>query len=148
MRTNGEFKKVLNNCDLRDLGYCRIPYTWCNKREGLSSISERIDRFLANSQWCQLFPFPTVTHRSVAYSDHILLCVETDDGCEIRQGRKPFRLKPMWVGEERCKQVIEEVWRGDLSDGTIEEVMRKIEGCNMKFNSWNKKKFGLVYKNL
>lgn len=85
---------------------------------------------------------------SVAYFDHIPLWVKTDGGCETRRGRKPFRFEAIWVGEEGCKLVIEEVSRGDSGDGTIEEVMRKIEGCSMKLTSWNKQKFSLVRKNL
>lgn len=57
-RQMGDFWTILNDCDIRDLGYYGIPYTWCNKREGLSSISERLDRFLANFNGVTSFLVP------------------------------------------------------------------------------------------
>lgn len=51
-----EFQEAVDCCFLRDLGYKGPKFTWCNKREGSASISERIDRFFANSTWCQKFP--------------------------------------------------------------------------------------------
>lgn len=42
------------------------------------------------------------------------------------------------MGDEGCKQIIEEVWRGDSGGVNMEEVMRKITGCSMKLTSWNK----------
>lgn len=45
----GEFKDMINQCALRDLGFKGPQYTWCNGREGVQCISERLDRFLANT---------------------------------------------------------------------------------------------------
>ncbi|KAG6629896.1 hypothetical protein CIPAW_14G116800 [Carya illinoinensis] len=43
-----EFRDLLDECGLLDLGYIGNPFTWCNKREPQHSISERLDRGLAN----------------------------------------------------------------------------------------------------
>lgn len=43
-----DFREVLTDCALMDLGFRGPKYTWCNKREGTNSISERLDRFMAN----------------------------------------------------------------------------------------------------
>lgn len=62
-----EFREVINDCNLIELGYSEIKFTWCNRKWESSTISERLDRFLANREWCNFFPLCT----TVAYSDHI-----------------------------------------------------------------------------
>lgn len=49
-----EFREVLAVCELRDLGFVGPHYTWSNRREGNGLIYEWLDRFLANSLWCEL----------------------------------------------------------------------------------------------
>jgi hypothetical protein len=47
------FQEMIVDCHLFDLGYSSPTYTWCNKKEGLEFIQERLDRALANDQ-CQI----------------------------------------------------------------------------------------------
>lgn len=51
-----ELKNVMNQCGLIDLGAHGPNWTWNNKRVGLANIKERLDRALANPQWCSRFP--------------------------------------------------------------------------------------------
>lgn len=32
------FKDVLSDCELRDLGFMGPPFTWCNNKDGISQI--------------------------------------------------------------------------------------------------------------
>lgn len=72
-----DFHDILVECDLRDLGYIGSPFTWCNNREGNHRILERLDPFLANSLWFELFPLSLVCNGQVAYSDHCLIWLNT-----------------------------------------------------------------------
>lgn len=51
-----DFISLLNDCDLQDMGFKGVKYTWCNRRGARDCISERLDRFLANSKWLNMFP--------------------------------------------------------------------------------------------
>lgn len=74
-----DFREVLAQCELRNFGYVGSPFTWCNNREEDNRISERLDNFLANSQWCELFPLGFVSHIQIAYTDHSLrICLNMD----------------------------------------------------------------------
>lgn len=58
-RTQGAmeaFKNKLEFCDLYELGYRGPKFTWWNCRDGNEFIKEKIDRVVANPEWCTMFP--------------------------------------------------------------------------------------------
>lgn len=64
-----EFRNVLSECDLKDLGYTRTNFTWCNRRKGVNKIYERLDRRLANSKWCLMFSESSISHGTTTSSN-------------------------------------------------------------------------------
>lgn len=86
-----DFCEVLTACDLRDLGYEGTQFTWCNNRQGEGRIFERLDRFLVNSKWCDFFPFESVSHGQVAYSDHCPIWFNTHGNRIRKRGTRLFR---------------------------------------------------------
>ena len=43
-----DFREVVRECELIDLGFTGYLFTWSNRRFGVGSIEERLDRFLYN----------------------------------------------------------------------------------------------------
>lgn len=72
-----EFKEVLKQCSLSDLGFLSYPYTWNNKRPGTANTKERLDRAIATVEWRTKFPNSTVTHLSSHASDHLPIILQT-----------------------------------------------------------------------
>jgi hypothetical protein len=54
------FCSLIKQCGLFDLGYDGPAYTWSNKRFTSTPTYERLDRCLANAEWCRAFPATTV----------------------------------------------------------------------------------------
>ncbi|KAL5788182.1 hypothetical protein ACOSP7_005131 [Xanthoceras sorbifolium] len=60
----GDFNEILFSSEkkrgsdkaISDLGFSGDSMTWNNKRRGVGNVQERLDRFLANSQWKLMFP--------------------------------------------------------------------------------------------
>lgn len=52
-----QFRVTLEDCGLYDLGYRGYRYTWSNGQCGMNNIQERLDRALANEDWCPTFSF-------------------------------------------------------------------------------------------
>lgn len=48
-------KEALEWCDLVDLGYVGSKLTSDNKREGKANIQVRLDRFVSNTPWLQVY---------------------------------------------------------------------------------------------
>lgn len=63
-----EFRVILHDCMLTDLGFKDPRFTRSNGRQEGHCISERLDKFLANLTWCGAFPMMCVEHIPVAYS--------------------------------------------------------------------------------
>ncbi|KAK2653118.1 hypothetical protein Ddye_012974 [Dipteronia dyeriana] len=64
------FRVALDDCELQDIGFSGQSFTWCNKREGVAMIHERLDRCVCNFQWKNLFVdakkvWPTVGERVI-----------------------------------------------------------------------------------
>lgn len=68
-----KFQSILHDCDLSDLGYRGPKYTWSNGRKGQDYAKERLDRGVANSTGCNLFPAAEVLVDSTVNSDHAVL---------------------------------------------------------------------------
>ncbi|KAL9229899.1 hypothetical protein vseg_005316 [Gypsophila vaccaria] len=66
-----EFRAVLDQCGLMDLGYARDPFTWWNKQCEPNDIFERLDRALVTPTWIDIFPTLVVTHLPRETSDHV-----------------------------------------------------------------------------
>lgn len=100
------FRETLDSSDLRDMGF---PFTWNNHREGKDLISERLDRYVANTNWMNLFPKSRVRHGVVAYLDHILIFLHTiGESPSYQRGPQPFKFEPMWLGAQKCYDIVEE----------------------------------------
>lgn len=46
-----DFRQALESNGLLDFGWKWQKFTWCNKQEDGSAISERLDRVVANEKW-------------------------------------------------------------------------------------------------
>lgn len=78
-----KFRHVMEDCNLGVLGFRGNIFAWNKGREGDSLVCECLDRCFAFPKWRELFPFQSVTHGIVAYSDHTLVWLEMKEGFEI-----------------------------------------------------------------
>jgi hypothetical protein len=82
------FCSIVKQCGLFDLGYDGPTYTWSNRRFTSAPTYERLDRCLANAEWCRAFPMSSVLHLPMMYSDHTpILLLPTS---QRQRPRKPF----------------------------------------------------------
>lgn len=98
----------INYCNLIDLGFNGIKYTWSNMRcrNSQSLILERLDRCLANDLWVHLYPEATITHLPRTHSNHspFLLNLGHTHSNQI----KPFRVESIWLSHQDFPNLIKE----------------------------------------
>ncbi|XP_028757228.1 uncharacterized protein LOC114716394 [Neltuma alba] len=115
-------KKRLGDCQLIDLGFQGPKFTWCNKRLGANHVKERIDRALANSDFCDEFINVVVSHIEPVGSDHHLL------NALIKWDKKIFPNARKLVDEltaqlERCNSRV----MNEESKREVESLIKEIE---------------------
>ena len=92
------FRQALDFCKLEDMQFMGHPFTWTNNQGGDDNLQERLDRFVANASWWDVYGSSFVTHLEKRKSDHLplLLCIRT---CLPRtreqKKRKLFRFEEM-----------------------------------------------------
>ncbi|GAA0146427.1 hypothetical protein LIER_06387 [Lithospermum erythrorhizon] len=67
------FRQVVNDCRMIEVGYSGFKFTWCNNFIAPNSTRARLDRCLASKAWMDKFPLATLDHLSTNNSDHLPL---------------------------------------------------------------------------
>ncbi|KAK4268485.1 hypothetical protein QN277_025138 [Acacia crassicarpa] len=135
------FKCLLADCELDDLGFYGSCFTWCNNREEPETIQERIDRALGNIQLREHFPNLQVINVDPAGSDHHLLFIQCIPDSNSR--KRVFRFEACWAVHANFLQVVKDSWscRSEHNHRAIEEFVRNLERCKSYLVKWSKKEF-------
>lgn len=127
-----DFKEVLTYCELRDLGFRRNSFTWCNNRDGDQWNLETLDRFLVKSPWCFMFPNGGMCHSFATYSDHCLIVLNTKKFIYRSKDTKLFQFETMWIGDVTCSHIIEQIRDECENRVSFKGVMRLSSSCTAK----------------
>jgi hypothetical protein len=65
-----DFRETLEYCNLHDLHYRGLKFTWSNKREGGYFVQERLDKATANGEWLDIFQAMSVEVLAARSLDH------------------------------------------------------------------------------
>ena len=140
------FCDTLNQCQLHDLGYKGIRFTWCTMQHDEDFVKERLDRALANNEYRDVFPIRLVKILANWSSDHTPMYVQFS-GVERRyhHGRRKFHYEEEWSGHECTKAIIHQVWWVKIAGiGVRQKVRRKLEQSKDALLNWAKRNRRLV----
>lgn len=100
-----DFHVALAMCDLEDVGYNGYRYTRSNGRSGDMNIQECLDTFVANSEWCDMYPDFKVRYQPPDNFDNvpILLIWDISEGGNGTK-KKLSRFEAMWTRENACER--------------------------------------------
>lgn len=113
------FQEALVYGALSDIGFTGDKFTWRNHSQTVDEyICERLDRAVANAQWCDFFPDFSVTNGDPRHSDHrpVIVCTESP-AKEMHGGDGGFRFEAWWLQEEGCSKEIKEAWEESWMNG-------------------------------
>ncbi|XP_040942293.1 uncharacterized protein [Gossypium hirsutum] len=127
-----EFREVLKECQLIDVGYSGTWYTWEKGNLPETNIRERLDRGVANEKWMELFPRGNIHHLTSSLSDHCPLLISTTNESRFK-GIPSFKFEAWWTTKESIEDEIKKSW--ESSNGSIFE---KIEILQISLSKWAK----------
>jgi hypothetical protein len=140
--------EVVDDCELIDLGYSGLPYTWDNKQSGATNVKARLDQSFGNQALIQLFPVIKVRHVSIVESDHCMLWTELSQ----RQAHRParsFKYENVWQTHADYDHVVADLWRGEVDSGSgVQGLTRTLQGMQEGLQKWGSNTFGNFKKKL
>jgi hypothetical protein len=104
------FREVLNHCNLYDLGFSGLPWTYNNKQKGNKNVKVRLDRAVACPNWSSIFPHAEVKHIVSSRSDHFPLLVSLNKDANYFKAPKTNRYELMWERDLSLGEEIEVAW--------------------------------------
>ncbi|KAL4319186.1 hypothetical protein GQ457_18G018140 [Hibiscus cannabinus] len=130
----------MEECSLLELHLLGGPFSWINQRSDEEAIMEKLDRFLFNLAWSEMFNKATGFLEPAIGSDHCPLVCNFYGSS--RRRKRDFRFESKWLLEDECKQVVNNAWK--LSRGMTESgnVCKKLKRTRFKLLRWCKDKYG------
>jgi hypothetical protein len=138
------FRDMLETCELVDLGFSGLPFTYDNNRRGRGNVKARLDRVVADNQWRNLFAEARVIHKTSPCSDHCPILLQCEKEVVQTQRQSFKRYEVMWEREACLPEYISNAWAeagpkenlGQIKTG-LAEVMKRLQ-------EWSKTKFGSI----
>jgi hypothetical protein len=133
-----DFQRALEDCSLSDLGFSGPKFTWSNGCDGAAFTQERLDRVVANSEWCEYFKEVKVAVLARRSSDHNPLFVSFARS-NISGGRRvqQFRVEENWKLLLEYRIVVKEIWRRrHVLGDPLTKVRRKLQSCQRPIKKW------------
>ena len=74
-----QFREVLDECNLLDLGFSRNKFTWSRTYLNGGMVWERLDPAVCTAEWYDLFPSTSVQTLTCVSSDHNPICIQLEE---------------------------------------------------------------------
>jgi exonuclease III len=122
------FRDALYDCNLTDLGFSGVPYTYDNKRAGRANVKVRLDRAVGCPAWRDLFADTRVQHLTSPVSDHcpVLVKLEQDIRAANQQPRRQYEI--MWERESDLAERVAAAWGAAGQKNDLGDIMRGLDG--------------------
>ncbi|KAL8101394.1 hypothetical protein AgCh_033322 [Apium graveolens] len=143
-REIAQFREVIDDCYLRDLGFEGCWYTWVRGRTPETCVRERLDRVLCSSSWLALYPNIRVEHLVRYKSDHSALLVRFTLPARQKRKRTRFKFETCWLLDKSCEEVVKRAW--DRTTG--ESLPEKINAVARGLEIWSFDKFDNLGKQI
>ncbi|KAF4356993.1 hypothetical protein F8388_011020 [Cannabis sativa] len=130
-RKEGELlKNILFKTGGVDLGCDGGSFTWQNSHVACNRVRKRLDRAIADANWCMEFSRARVSSFPILGSDHAPIVLDVwGDQAKLKY---PFRFLEVWTTRPDCGDVVSQAWQGMLSTSRLEKKLKEATGTDSK----------------
>jgi hypothetical protein len=142
------FREVLHDCNLTDLGFAGLPFTYDNKRQGRANVKVRLDRAVASPEWRNLFANSNVQHIISPVFDHcpILIQILKEDRGPCKQPRRQYEI--LWERAADLPERVAQSWGEAGQKADMGDIMKGLDNVMTTLQNWSKRKFGNIVREL
>ncbi|XP_057449118.1 uncharacterized protein LOC130740498 [Lotus japonicus] len=135
-----EEARVLERCNLIDLGAVGRQFTWSRRVNNRIILSKRLDRAVGDADWRVEFQDAFVEVLNRVHSDHNPLLLHCGP-IRSQMLDRPFRFNAAWSDHSQFEVVVENAWRsGD------EDIIIKLDRVREASQDFNKEVFGNIFR--
>ena len=135
-------------CELEDLGFSGVPFTYDNGQYGNNNVRVRLDRVCADEHWRDLSPTSRVVHLASSCSDHCPVVLEMVPMDIDRKRRGASRYEIMWERDPSLPGVIANSWAKHRPHGNLGSVAHSLKDLMRNLKEWSNKTFGHVLRDI
>jgi hypothetical protein len=142
------FRDALMVCELKDIGFSGVPFTYDNKRRGRANVKVRLDRAVADDCWRDIFSEGIVVHLVSPCSDHVPLLLQLVCEAKDQRPKKCRQYEIFWEREHALPEVIASAWHEAGSKSDLGEINVALGKVMQVLHTWGNLKFGNVTREL
>ncbi|XP_073353532.1 uncharacterized protein [Aegilops tauschii subsp. strangulata] len=143
------FRETVDQCNFQDLGYNGIPFTWDNRQEGTANVKVRLDRFLADPAFIQMYLDNSVKHIPSPRLDHCFVSIRSRRaGEEQHRGLRRFMYDEAWQREESHEAAVVDGWKKGSGTMGLMSLNEALKDMQVHLTTWKGKKFGDVERKI
>lgn len=143
-----DFREALADCDLHDLGFHGVPWTYDNNQRGANNVRVRLDRAVASPAWLGRFRQASITHLVTPSSDHVPLLLERLEEELVHNSVKISRYEAIWEREESFDSVVQQAWGEGEVVRNLGDFKTKMAYTMDELVKWSKSKIGNIKKGI
>ncbi|XP_071678288.1 uncharacterized protein [Lolium perenne] len=139
----GQFRRCLNELELKESTLIGCKYTWSNERSSPTLV--KLDRWFASVDWDEIFPDASLTAMSSSLSDHCPILMTTAD--ELAVGKR-FRFERFWLSLGGFQEEVQTLWNCNAAGGVPADPLRrlgfKLLRVSRGLSRWSQRRVGSV----
>jgi len=142
------FRDCLQLCELKDLGFSGLPFTYDNRRAGARNVRVRLDRSLADDAWRDIYSAASVVHLVSPCSDHCPVLLSLTREVRNQPAKRALQYEIFWERDPALKEIIDREWRGLGHMPDLGAINTGLGSLMKKLHAWGRGKFGSVSREL
>jgi hypothetical protein len=142
------FRNTLSFCNLHDLGFSDLPWTYNNKQKGRKNVRVRLDRAVACPDWSNKFLNTMVNHLISSRSDHCPILVDIKKVMDRPKNTRMNRYEMIWERDTALQEEINTAWTAHANAECLQNIHHKLNSTMTCLTKWSSLKFGSVNREI